>query len=75
MDLEMPRQNGLVTIQKIRSEGLAENTPIVLCTGCGGDTALAYPVAIADFRISKPFDLETVDEILDQIKWRGYSFI
>ena len=75
MDLEMPRQNGLVTIRRIRDEGLAEGTPIVLCTGCAGDTELAYPVAMADYRISKPFELETIDEILDRVKWEGYTLI
>lgn len=73
MDLEMPRQNGLKTIQNIRSEKLAEGTPIVLCTGCTGETKLAESLSIADYRITKPFELEEVEDILDQIKWRGFS--
>lgn len=73
MDLEMPRQNGLKTIQNIRGEKLAEGTPIVLCTGCTGETELAQSLSIADYRITKPFDLEEVEDILDQIKWRGFS--
>jgi CheY-like chemotaxis protein len=73
MDLEMPRQNGLKTIQTIRSEKLAEGTPIVLCTGCTGETELASQLSIADYRITKPFDLEEVEDILDRIKWKGFS--
>lgn len=73
MDLEMPKQNGLVTIQNIREEKLAEGTPIVLCTGCTGETELAESLSIADYRITKPFELEEVEEILDQIKWEGFS--
>lgn len=75
IDLEMPKQNGLETIRKIRQNGLAENTPIVLCTGCTGDTALAHPVEMADFRITKPFELQEIDNLLDHIKWRGYSLV
>ena len=73
MDLEMPRQNGLRTIQNIRREKLAEGTPIVLCTGCSGETELAQSLSIADYRISKPFELEEVEDILDRIKWRGLT--
>ena len=65
MDLEMPRQNGLKTIQNIRSEKLAEGTPIVLCTGCTGETKLAESLSIADYRITKPFELEEVEDDLE----------
>lgn len=69
MDVEMPKQNGLDTIANIRREKLAESTPIVVCTGCKGETALVRGWQLkVDHYITKPFDLEEIGQVLDQIK-------
>ncbi|MCA9776104.1 MAG: response regulator [Candidatus Eremiobacteraeota bacterium] len=76
MDVEMPKQNGLDTISKIRDEKLAEDTPIVVCTGCKGETALVRGWQLkVDHYITKPFDLEEIERVIDEIKWRGFSAV
>lgn len=73
MDVEMPYQNGIDTIRRIRKEGLAKTVPLVLCTGCTGDTELCRDLPEVTYRITKPFEADEIDRILDEIKWSGYS--
>lgn len=75
MDIEMPPgQNGLETIKNIRERKLAEGIPIVICTGCKGETDMGEGWQdIAQYTIGKPFEPDEIDEILDEVKWKGYA--
>lgn len=76
MDVEMPLQNGLDTISIIREEKLAEGTPIVVCTGCKGETALVRGWQLkVDHYITKPFELEEIERVVDEVFWRGFSAV
>ena len=76
LDVEMPKQNGFQTLRHIREEGIAMDTPIVMVTGCMGESVLSRGWrSEVDYYIRKPFDVDTIDRVLDEIKWRKYAQI
>jgi DNA-binding response OmpR family regulator len=68
MDVEMPEQDGFTTLEKIRAEDLANGAPVVMCTGCSEEEHLVRGWQLeADFYLTKPFDLDEVDSLLEEI--------
>lgn len=73
MDIEMPLQNGLRTLDNLAQSQILADTPVVLCTGCKGETQSAHDwkTKVA-FHVEKPFTSDRIYEVLDGIKWRNY---
>lgn len=68
MDVQMPEQDGLTTVERLRQRGLAKATPIVLCTGMSREEAHIMSWQLrTDFYLQKPFDLDEVNKVIDTI--------
>lgn len=76
MDVEMPRQNGFDTVSAIRAVPALAQTPIVMCTGCSGEADVVRGWQLnVEYYLTKPFDVEEIDNVLDEIKWADYELV
>lgn len=72
MDVEMPEQDGFTTLEKIRAEDLTKGAPVVMCTGCGEDKDLIRGWQLeVDYYLTKPFDLDEIDSVLNELDEKG----
>ncbi len=71
MDLEMPKLDGLHTLETLRATSFTEHTPILVASGNGdAETILkTAKLGAADF-IVKPFSFEVLHERLTQMLFR-----
>ena len=67
MDIQMPVMDGLEALQRIRSEGLAPNTPIIALTANTFDSDVEHYLEQGFNNVlGKPFKLEWLKGILDK---------
>ena len=65
LDLMMPEMNGFETLEKLRSQGLA-NVPVVMLTAKDGDDSIIEGYqAGADYYITKPLQPDRLLNIVD----------
>lgn len=68
MDVEMPVQDGFTTLERIRAENLAGDSPVIMCTGCDQEEHLLRGWQLnADYYLTKPFDLDELDTLLKEL--------
>lgn len=68
LDVEMPEQDGFTTLEKIRTEDLAQGAPVIMCTGCSDEEHLVRGWELeADYYLTKPFDLDELDSLLKEL--------
>lgn len=68
LDVEMPEQDGFTTLQRVRDEKLAEETFVVMCTGCSEEEDLVRGWQLnADYYLTKPFDLDEIESLLKEL--------
>lgn len=67
-DWNMPNMNGLELVQKVRSEGTHQKTPIIMITTEGGKSEVitALKAGVNNY-IVKPFSAEILKEKLDGV--------
>jgi two-component system, chemotaxis family, chemotaxis protein CheY len=67
-DWNMPNMNGLELVQKVRSEGTHQKTPIIMITTEGGKSEVitALKAGVNNY-IVKPFSAEVLKEKLDGV--------
>ncbi|RSD31295.1 ATP-binding protein [Vibrio pectenicida] len=67
MDIQMPVMDGLEALQRIRTEGLAPNTPIIALTANTFDSDVEYYLEQGFSSVlGKPFKLDWLKGILDE---------
>lgn len=69
LDVEMPVQDGFTTLKNLREDPATAATPVVMCTGCSDERDLVLGWKLrADFYLTKPFDLDEINLILDGLQ-------
>jgi CheY-like chemotaxis protein len=68
LDMEMPEMNGKVFIHRIKTSAIHKNIPVVIISGTNSNLIKAsfMKAGAADF-IVKPFQKETLDNVLNRI--------
>lgn len=61
-DVMMPQMNGIALAHAIRADPLLHDLPIVLMSACG----YAPKNGLADHFVHKPFELERIEELVEQ---------
>lgn len=68
LDVDMPEQDGFATLTKIREESLVPRASIVMCTGRASEEDVIRGWHLdADFYLTKPFDIDQLEEIMDEL--------
>jgi len=68
LDAEMPLQDGFTTLRKLRGAPLSYDTPFVICTEQTDERDLVGDrQSQADFYLTKPFDLDEVYDVLQDV--------
>ncbi len=65
MDLNLPRLNGLEVIRRLRSSGDFDSVPIVIISALSDDSERVRASG-ADHFLSKPIDLDKLDDLMDR---------
>ncbi len=65
MDLNLPRLNGLEVIRRLRSSGDFDTVPIVIISALSDDSERVRASG-ADHFLSKPIDLDKLDDLMDR---------
>ena len=68
LDVDMPEQTGFDTLTKIRQDNLIPSASIVMCTGRSSEEDVIRGWHLdADYYLTKPFDIDQLEEIMDEL--------
>lgn len=74
MDVEMPEQDGFTTLKNVRENKLAVGTPFIMCTGCRSEADLVKGWQLeATYYLTKPFDLDELETILEELVFQNIA--
>ena len=64
-DIQMPKMDGYVFLEKLRQRGFTRHTPVIMLSGVESskERILCYKLGAQDF-LAKPFNPEELDELI-----------